>query len=506
MIPFFRKYHKWLGIFFSVFLIFYSLSGIVLNHRSLFAGLEVSRAWMPNGYTYDNWNLGALRGSANIGNDSILMYGNMGVYLANDQLEDLKDFSQGLDKGMDNRKIFKIHQSKTGNLYMATLNGAFVRNSDSESWKKIPIKTHDERFVGITEKDGQIILLSRSLVYISEDKPSELNFKEITLKNPSGYDNKIGLFKTMWFIHSGEIYGSIGKLLIDLVGLVFIFLSIGGIVYFFMPRRIKKKHLKGESIEQLKGFHQWNISWHNKIGYWFIPLLLLTTTTGIFLRPPGLIAIASAKVAKIPFTTLDEPSAWFDKLRAIHYDTLRGEYIMITDEAAYTIDAKLSGVPLLSPSQPPISIMGVTVLEQTAPNTYLVGSFSGLFLWNPDQNLVYDFQNKKPYEEIESSGPPIKNSSIQGWVKNGNHEGFYVDYGVGLIPSDSLFTAPEMPQIIKEKPISLWNLALEIHTARYFSFIFGIFYMLLIPIVGLSAIFILVSGFIVWWKKYRNKR
>ena len=502
MIRFFRKYHKWLGLFFSVFLIIYSLSGIVLNHRNLLAEYEVDRKYMPDKYTYNNWNLGALRGSETIGEDSILMYGNMGIWLADGKLENLKDFSQGLNGGMDNHKIYSVYQSYAGNLYMGTLRGAFFRDLATNSWEKIPIESPDERFVDITEKDGEIIFLARSHIYFSPDDPLHLNFRQIQLKNPIGYDNKISLFKTMWLIHSGEVYGHLGILLVDLLGLVFILLSIGGIIYFFIPKKIKKNYKDGKSIEKTKGFHKWNLRWHNRLGYGFIVFLLITTTTGIFLRPPGLIAIANSKVSKIPFTTLDTPSAWHDKLRAITYDSLNNEYIILTDEFAYHVDTEFRNIPQLFPSQPPISIMGVNVFEQTAPRTYLVGSFSGLFLWKPDEFFIYDYQNQKEYKPVDTFNPPIKNSSITGIVRNNKSQIFYIDYDSGIQKTKESHL-PQMPAFIGDSPISLWNYALEVHTGRFFSFLLGAFYLFIVPIGGLGTIFILISGFVLWWKKYK---
>jgi len=458
---------------------------------------------MPDSYTYNNWNLGALRGSLEIGDDSILMYGNMGVWLADDELGNLQDFSQGVPYGMDNHKVYSVFLSKAGHLYMGTLRGAYIRNITQNIWEKLPIETNDERLVDITENEGQITILSRTFVFSGNDDDPNHEFKKIQLKNPKGYDQKISLFKTMWFLHSGEIYGHWGKLLVDIIGLVFILLSVGGIVYFFMPRKIKKKYKDGKSIEKTKGFHKWNLRWHNRLGYSFILFLLITTVTGIFLRPPGLIAIASARVGKIPFTSLDTPNAWFDKLRAIHFDSIRGEYLLLTDEYAYELDAKMKQAPVLFKSQPPISIMGVNVLEQTAPGTYLVGSFSGLFLWNPEESYIYDYQYQKAYAPVVTFGPPIQNSAITGLVRNAHQEAFYVDYDSGIHPILTNTKPPSMPSIIGKSPISLWNYALEIHTGRFFSFAVGIFYILIVPLVGLASIFILISGFVVWWKKFR---
>jgi len=513
---FFRKYHKWLGLIFAVFLVIYSLSGIILNHRSLLAGVDVSRDLMPERYTYNNWNMGALRGGQQIGPDSILMYGNMGIYLANTHLEDLEDYTQGLPLGMDNKKVYSIYKTQKGNLYMGSLKGAFYRDFTDNIWVKIALDSEDERIVDISEQNGKIVLLSRSYVFISDDDPMNLQFTKILPKNPANYDNKVGLFKTTWLIHSGEIYGHTGKLIVDLVGIIFILLSIGGIVYFFMPKKIKKDYKDGKSVEKTKGFHKWNLRWHNRLGYWSIVFLLITTITGIFLRPPGLLVIASSKVAKIPYTKVDTPSAWFDKLRAIHYDDVSHEYYLLTDERAYRVDTLFKNQPQLFKVQPPISIMGVTVFEKVAEDSFLVGSFAGLFLWQPLQGFIYDYQHQKAYENVVTFGPPIKNSAITGWLRNQEGEDFYIDYDIGLSAIVPSYKSPKMPQIVKHSPISLWNYALEIHTGRFFSFLFGIFYIFIVPIVGFgifyifivpivgfATIFILVSGFVVWWKRFR---
>jgi len=50
----------------------------------------------------------------------------------------------------------------------------------------------------------------------------------------------------------------------------------------------------------------------------------------MFLRPPLLIAIFTSNVSKIPYTELDTPNAWFDKLRRIVYDDTNHRYAVAT--------------------------------------------------------------------------------------------------------------------------------------------------------------------------------
>lgn len=42
-----KKYHKWVGVVFALFMLVFCLSGIVLNHRQLFSHCDVSRSWLP---------------------------------------------------------------------------------------------------------------------------------------------------------------------------------------------------------------------------------------------------------------------------------------------------------------------------------------------------------------------------------------------------------------------------------------------------------------------------
>ena len=63
-----------------------------------------------------------------------------------------------------------------------------------------------------------------------------------------------------------------------------------------------------------------------------------------------------------------------------------------------------------------------------------------------------------------------------------------------------------MPQnILGECGISLWNFSLEVHTGRIFQNILGIFYILLVPLSGMAGIVVVISGYLLWRKKYKTK-
>src|SRR5690554_7903527 len=94
------------------------------------------------------------------------------------------------------------------------------------------------------------------------------------------------LMKTIWQIHSGEIFGLPGQLFVDALGLVTIFLSLTGIVWFFFPDWIKRRRRAGKPRRKLMLINTWSLRWHNKVGAWTFVLLAVLYFTGIFLRPP----------------------------------------------------------------------------------------------------------------------------------------------------------------------------------------------------------------------------
>ncbi|MCF8366091.1 MAG: PepSY domain-containing protein, partial [Bacteroidales bacterium] len=84
---------------------------------------------------------------------------------------------------------------------------------------------------------------------------------------------------------------------------------------------------------------------------------------------------------------------------------------------------------------------------------------------------------------------------------------YLFDYGRGAFPFLEQGKFPEMPQtVIRQSPISLWNTALEFHTARIYAALTGDFYILIIPLAGLSILFIIISGLWMYWSGFRKKR
>jgi hypothetical protein len=498
MIRFFRKYHKWLGVIFTLVILTYGFSGIILNHREALSFADVSRQFLPGEYRYENWNNAAVKSTLKISPDSILIYGNIGIWLTDSTYSGFTNFSAGFPKGIDNRKIFQMIITTGNRLLAGTFSGLYTFNYEDDKWISVKLPVKEKSIADIIQKQDTIFVLTRSSLLKTTDLS---NFIVTQLPPPENYDNSAGLFKTFWVIHSGEIYGLAGKIIVDFAGLVFAFLSITGFI-IFVNRIILKKNKKPDEVKiKLRSYNRWNIKWHNKLGWITLAILILNTTTGMFLRPPLLAFIGNSRVGKIPHTELATPNPWFDQLRRIYYDQDINRFIVVTMDGLYYSDNNFKTELKPFRFQPPASIMGVTVFEKTGLQEYLVGSFEGLFTWNSETGKVFDYIKDQQYISPTRKSRPIGEFLVSGFTRDYKNHEFFFDYNQGAVNINGSESYAALPQnVINDTPVSLWNVALEIHTGRIYQSVIGDFYVLIVPITGLFVLFILISGFIVWLK------
>ncbi|HEY3388188.1 MAG TPA: PepSY-associated TM helix domain-containing protein [Prolixibacteraceae bacterium] len=496
----FRKLHKWPGIIIAIFAIHFAFSGIIMNHRNLFSGVDVSRKWMPRSYEYQKWNQAAVRGGLNIGKDSLLFFGNIGVWIKSDQ--GFTDYNQGFPGGIDNRKINQLIRFRD-KLIAATQFGLFQRSTTDKEWKLIPTPVDGQRLVDLFLRKDTLMILSRNILLKTTDLTQ---FTASTLPAPEGYTRSAGLFNTLWELHSGELFGIVGKLLVDILGLVTILLSITGLLHFFFPKLIKRRKRITGTSGNLPSAFRLNLRWHNVVGYIFVLFLIINTTAGIFLRPPLLIPIVNSKVGIIPGSHLDNNNPWHDKLRKGTWSEQLGIFIISTSDGFYAADANLTKPMVRFDSQPPVSLMGCNVLESLDSTRYLIGSFSGMYIWDAVNGEVSDFFTGKGYQAPTGMSRPVSDNMVAGYIKNNKNGQWVFDYNNGIEAINNA-TAWDMPTEVKSKsPISLWNLSLEIHTGRILEQFIGMFYLLYIPFAGICVLMVLISGFFVWLFAHRKKK
>ncbi len=497
-----RKFHKWPGIVITLFVILFSFSGIFMNHRELISAVDINRSLLPKEYSYQNWNKGAVKSVCQIGGDSALVYGNIGVWLTTDHFKTFQDWNAGFPSGIDNRKISKMLRTPEGKLLAGTYFGLFEYSFQHPQWKKIPLPVSEERITDLILKQNELWVQTRSFLMKSPDYKT---FQLITIPTPEGYDGKASLFKTLWLLHSGEIWGSVGKLIVDLFGLAILIISLTGLMHFIFPKWLKHRRKRKKDNATLVSARNTNLHWHNRLGWIFIPFLIFVTITGMFLRPPLLIAIANSTVSPIPGTVLSSSNPWYDKLRRVLYDEQQHIFLFSTNDGIFFTDDNFREPMRHLVNEPPVSVMGCNVLEKKSESSYLIGSFNGLFLWNPLTGQILDYLSGNPYKAPELAGPPISKDMIDGWFADTSGNEFYFDYNLGVLPiwNNSEFGIMS-DEIIQKSPISLWNLSLEVHTGRIFEPILGIFYILYVPLAGICILIVLISGFFIWWMGYRK--
>ena len=456
----------------------------------------------PPGYQYKNWNLAGVRSSLYVGEDSLLIYGNIGVWMTTKGLTSFTDWNNGFPDGIDKRKIYSIVKHKQ-HLVAGTHFGLFVNTLRPNKWVQVSMPEEDERISDLTVKGDTLLILTRNFLYRTTDL---LHIEQIKLPPPEGYDHKAGLFLTLWELHSGELFGFAGMLFVDILGIVLIFLSLTGLLHFLFPKWISRLKKQRRSYAGPLSIKKWNLKWHNLIGYIFVVFLLANTTAGMFLRPPLLIPISSSQIDILPYTHLDTDNPWHDKLRRIIWNSGMKRYVLYTSDGFFYADQKLNDDLVPAPNQPMVSIMGCNTFELLDNENYLVGSFSGLFVWYPASGVVTDYFTGKQAEASHGIGRPVGQNMVAGYLSNCNGRNYWIDYNQGIMTTDGRASFPEMPgTVLKQTPISLWNAALEVHTGRIFEHLIGPFYLLYVPLMGLTILIVLISGILIWWISYRKR-
>jgi len=497
-----KAWHKWLGIPVSLFAFIFAISGIVLNHRTLVSGMDVSREYLPDYLTVENWNQSSIKTTINIGGDSLLMYGASGVWLTNQRHTFTERFESGMKNGVDNRNTAKIVKTNNGDIFAVTTFDLYQLNKRTNNWCNVSslIDSH-ERLSDIATNGDTLVVISRSELFTSTYPYNK--FSKSTIIAPSDYDGKVSLFRTIWRLHSGELFGDIGKIIVDLLGVVTIIFSITGIIIFLFPKIVRRLKKRGKNISVYIATLRPSYKWHGKLGYWLTALILILFVSGTFLRPPLLIAIIRSDVKPLPYTTLDSKNAWNDRLRCINYDTLQDEWLLYTSEGFFTMK-NLNSQPLPVQSAPRVSVMGVNIMQQVYRDCWIVGSFDGLVLWDRNSGVCIDYLTKRPITP-RPPGPPQQQVAVTGYSADflAGDVVFGYSFGARYIHRNGEFIS--MPKTEAPNRISLWHLALEAHTGRIYQPLIGFFSDLFVFISGLLLVIITITGFVLYRRKIKTK-
>lgn len=490
-----KKHHKWLGILFTFFMLMFCVSGLVLNHREAVADINVDRTLLPSDYSFNRWNRGLIRGTLKYDcsmdelSGRVFIYGNSGIWKTDSAAAGFTDFNYGLPSGADFRNIKGMSQTIDGSLWAAGQFDLYRYDVPEKKWimQHLPLQ-EGEKISDITTGGDTLVVTGRSHLYIS--LPPYDDFEAYTIQPYDGYDGNVSLFRTIWMLHSGEMFGLTGKLVVDGVAVVLIVLCITGILYWLLPKHIRNLKRKGKDASTSVSLLRESFRWHNGLGRYTFFILMFVAFTGWCLRPPVLIALVSLDTPAIPHTELDSDNPWNDRLRMLRYDSETEDWLLSTSEGIYSLSS-LYSKPHKIEKAPPVSVMGMNVFHKDDDGSWLVGSFSGMFRWDRHADSVTDYFTGEIAEE--TSGPPFGKFAVSGYSDDFLGTSMVVEYNEG---TDII----SMPDEFKYLPMSLWNLALEVHTGRIYT-VLGQGTLIYIFFAGAIAMWCLYSGYVIRKRK-----
>lgn len=492
-----RRTHKYIGLPIALFILWMTASGIVLNHREWFSTVEVGRHWLPDAYKYRNWNRGFIKEALRLDDTCVLYYGNEGIWESQHGLSPTER-TEGLASGADQRKIHRLVHASDSLIYAVSSFRLYRLDPrlDKQPWETVVLPAHEGLITDLECQGDTLAVLTRSGYILADLSERPIRFQYATLPDSPDLPAHRSLFETFWELHGGNLFGLAGRLAVDTLGLLLSFIGVSGLLIWGYKRLIRSRKERGKrpSLLLARRFG-WQYRQHNLWGQRLIVPFLVLTLTGACLRPPLLIPLSRIKTAPIPFTTMDSDNPWHERLRSFRYDRQSQEWLLYTSEGFFTATS-LDQPARRVKHEPPVSVMGVNVLEPLGDGQWLVGSFSGLFRWDRARGSTIDlYTNEAP----RPRRIPISERMISGAALDGEWTLF--DYNKGATGLKGAADFPEMPDRLASRPMALWNLALEMHTGRYFTCL-GSWSLVYPFLLGLALIVALLSG----WKIRKRRK
>ena len=494
--------HKWLSIILSIFLIWMSISGILMNHPEIIEDINVPSWLLPHDYDLINWNRSSLiqaefsktiKGKAYFaGHEGVVKTIDGGYTFSN-----LTNNGYPQSAYLKRTKSIALFENDGKEvLFAGNYDGLYKFDVESGYWNKIKLPGYETRVMRLIDIKDSIVVVTDSEIFIAGITDKKMVFRKINLErideNPS-----MTMIEFFFTLHSGELWGLPGKIVFDIGGIILIFLSISGL-YIWISPKFRKLKLK-MNLKNKPSHIGWFFRNHLKIGIWSFVLLLVFAITGLFMRPPLIVALLGNNIALkyIPAANPDNP--WKHRIRNAMYNYSTNKFIIDTKDGYWISETGLDGKYINELPPVPIFAMGATVLRDDGRGNTLIGSFAGLYRVRNSgltaENLLEDGST-----EITSIRPGA--NLITGYFKD--HEGYeYVTthFG-GLInvqKSEVKSDKFRMPKFLVDNySMSLWNYLFELHNGRLFQALVGDYYILIIPLTSLLFIVLILTGVFDW--------
>ncbi len=504
--------HKYLGLLLVIFLMWMSLSGILMNHPGLIANFSVPKWLVPPLYHIENWKRSALTEVVFSTENPQIAYagGKQGIWKSRDGGRTFEPFMAGLPDSRYYRKTADILllEGENDRLIAALQNGLYVCNLQSGEWRLL--LAGEEKFLRIQHVKNELLAFSRSHIYRAPITDPTLQFTPVPALREEA-ERRVSLVKLFFDVHYGKAWGLPGLLFFDLIGLIMFFLSISAFFAWFLPW--KKKRGKMRSIHNSGKFSRlmfkYMLKYHLKIGVWTAVFMAIVGGTGLFMRPPLLALLTDASIPQAFYPGRLPDNPWDHKIQNAVYDAAGRRIIISAEDGFWQAPEDFSQPFRRFKLDVPVFVMGATVLETGENGDLLIGSFSGLFRWQQNTGDYYNMQSGKKNEQISSVRPAA--IMVTGYIRMPGGGEFINTHEQGVISLNGSQRADFLQQpveITEGYRMPLWNYLFELHNARFFKSWIGAFNILVVPLGSMMFLLIVFSGLFDWFylKKIRRKK
>lgn len=497
--------HKYIGLLLILFLIWMSLSGVLMNHPELISEISVPGWLVPSQYHIRNWNRSALIDLEFSKKDPNVGYaaGIVGVWKTTDGGRSFVEMASGLPSSeyyLKVRSLFLL-EGQTDWLFAGTDGGLFARNLQEARWRSVPLGGMSREPVKkILRIQNQLLVFTDSHAYESPAPPAEMRFSALRLPLEEE-ERRVSLIKLFFDVHYGKAWGLAGLLIFDATGLIILFLSVSAFYTWYFPW--KRRHMKKESRlltnKMSRKVFKTLFKYHLKIGIWISAILLIIGATGMFMRPPLLAALVDGNIPAAYYPGFLPNNPWHEKIQNAMYDEVEERIIIQATDGFWVAPSDLSEVFRRQDLNVPVFVMGATVFEPYGQSGLLVGSFGGIFHLERSTGRPIDLLSNQAVTHISTLMPAWH--MVTGYFKTPRGEEFITAHNQGLLPvgNAKLDGRFEMPQeLIREFRMPLWNYLFEIHNGRFFGEWIGNWHLLIIPLGSLLFLLITLSGIYDW--------
>ncbi len=443
--------------------------------------------------------------------DSLYVGGRAGVLVSRDNGRTFSFMEKGFPFSAYDKETYDlllVENQNQGVLYAGTRAGLYLcsTNADDWAWQKIvldPIsseKGDTEKVVSLARVKDQVLACTPHACYFVPIPPHALSVKKAELFPAKGTrPEREPLFRFLLRLHDGSILGFPGKLLIDAAALGLAFLSVSAIYIWFIPWQIRRG--RRCKVRIFRFLHKYHI----KTGAYTTGFLVVFALTGILLRPPFIRSIFPYSVPAQWLSAFTASHDWPFPISRVLYQEDGDRLLIAAGGKFYSGPGNFSRPFTRMPVRLRVSGMGVNVFEQLTDKRLLIGSFSGLYVWNQNTNKAENFLQSS--DVSQGKGSVKRPGMVSAALVKEKHLAGWVDYTKGLQWLDSSSPSLVMPESLKQSnSLSLWYFLFEFHNGRIFRDWLGKYAWLVVPVGGILLLFNSVTGCYDWLYKKNLQR